>query len=576
MTRDQWARLTEPAEMIAEASYTIPKRYLCLVLVELAQPAVERWAKTRPDDWRLALGLAVMRAWCFFLATDGELAHAEWVVSSMREGAGSSASRDDAAIASVERCLRIASLPESGERATTPDGLAEAAFWCVRAVQYAQGLEGPAGRALVPLVRQRIVYTPDVERDWLPNPGIVFAGAAVLRIDGREIGDVVPRWEFETLSAERSVAFDRAQQDAEPESEAQVAYRHRVEKAVADRARQRAEEARVIARGGCLMRERPDGSRIIMCFGPPSPPPTPPPPPRPPIDIVRDDPIGLEIVRKTTARLPGQTDDQFELHARERAAQLYETRNRRPRTEAALERLAEQRRRRAAVESDTAWAPGWLVFASVLFCLFIRPLIAIALFSETTGPTMTSGVTLLFVTSVSIIMFVGEREGERITAGVGAAAISWGLSYALFAAAESTVTRLLDERDLQTPSARTKLEERIARYEKRVAEDRARASINPLSPEEREEVAWRADALADMRSDVVRLRSTSQTTERLLAALTCAPLFLLIALVLAYQASHTLAWHLLRDITRDRTPLWVHGAWPVPHTRRPNLTDARR
>jgi hypothetical protein len=150
-----------------------------------------------------------------------------------------------------------------------PDLLGGAAHFASLASQH--GLEGDASsfRAsqghLAELIRKLISYPTRRDEDWVATPGLVFAGEAMLRIDGREIGDVVRREDFTGLSAERAVAFDAAQQNPSSETPLPSGYRVHLKRLAEQQAALRARPSGCVA-SAIIVDGRRVGTRL-SCYG---------------------------------------------------------------------------------------------------------------------------------------------------------------------------------------------------------------------------------------------------------------------------------------------------------------------
>jgi hypothetical protein len=237
MTREEWERCTDPEALLRYAAPRLSRQHLCLVLCEVLQPTVARRVQAHPEEWTAAWALAVLRAWCLFLVSDRELreAQAEFdafefqptVLDRCVEGAIAAGLWPTSTIAHpytwgldvnpaafIRRAAEVASLAASFEEPHPPD-----------VAQRRSVLQRSAE-----IIRRLVPYPTTVDREWTNAPGIAWSGEFVLRIDGREVGDVVYRRDFASLSGDRAVAFDAAQRDGEPETELQVANRDFIER----------------------------------------------------------------------------------------------------------------------------------------------------------------------------------------------------------------------------------------------------------------------------------------------------------------------------------------------------------
>lgn len=222
----QWAMAVDGRELLRFAAPRIPPQHLGLVLASLAASSWRHLHAFAPGDPRPALAIAALRAWCHGEATVAELASAiEGVKQTSRAIDQRSNPAPKHAVMAIWNALEaaISSAEGRSEIPARAAGLVRAVSSVVESVVCAE-VEDANARGLITratreqqlqstatLIRRQLPWPAVASNRWEATPGLAVSGAAVLRLDGWEIGDAVTIEEFKTMSGPRAVAFDAAQ-----------------------------------------------------------------------------------------------------------------------------------------------------------------------------------------------------------------------------------------------------------------------------------------------------------------------------------------------------------------------------
>lgn len=543
MTPEGWRSSDDPRALLCFAASCIPREHLALVLAELAEATVYYWYVRYPLDWRLAWAVATLRAWCFGHATNDELERARDQVLDARvlplsDGHADQAARAAATCvvacttASLCRTMTAVVEPRDLDSMGLPDLLAGAAHFAALAAQH--GFDGDASayeathRRLADLTRRLIAFPARPNEEWLATPGLAFSGDAMLRLDGRKIGDVVPRDDFARLSAERAVAFDAAQQLADPESPLPSAHRDPPPP-----------QARL---SGCVMTPividgRQVGTRI-SCYGHP--------------EAERAAAPAPVIIKREDSR---RTID------RQGTAPQQETRARllsvRPPIDGAkraeLDRA--ERKQRAVVVPETHSAPGSRWVTAVIFALLSLAVFARVAWGGSSGDDTASFVVVALAVAAAVwvaLECIARAEKEVFTAALNTLVVAGFVGWLAVHAMGSGVRFVLDKAHLDTPGSIRRREDSLQRDRRELATRRT------------EEVRAR---LGRKQQKLAALRPVPVSVEAMLAVLVVSPLLLGFAFAISWRVSHTVAWHAVASRTPSQVPLWV-GGFP----KRPRVT----
>jgi hypothetical protein len=64
LTYAEWLAAAEPERLLEHAVPRLSAQHTCLLLATIAERAWPAWHRLHPDDWRFALSVATLRAWC--------------------------------------------------------------------------------------------------------------------------------------------------------------------------------------------------------------------------------------------------------------------------------------------------------------------------------------------------------------------------------------------------------------------------------------------------------------------------------------------------------------------------------
>lgn len=541
VTPANWLSSSDARELLGFAAPRIPREHLSLVLAEMAESTVYYWSVRYPLDWRLAWGVATLRAWCFGHASTEELKRARDLVLEAHRLPFSDSHVDQGARAAatcvvgcttvpLQRAANSIAQPVDLGFVGLPDLVADAAHHASLAVQH--GFDGEASSyaasqvRLADLIRRLIPFPALANRQWVGSPGIAFAGEVILRIDGRKIGDVVRREEFNQLSGARAVAFDAAQQDAEPESPLQFSHREQV------RLLAEAPVAPTARRTGCVMSPiMIDGVQVgtrISCYGHPELQTA----PAASVKIKKDD-EPRQPPRSIAPPLPEASATRRETRARASATA--------PRPEPA---------RPAVTTPDTKWAPGsrWLtgILFTALAAMVFGPVQHGAISGESAiragvlALSMAAGLWWLIELAVEP---KGKEEQEWLTLILAA--------FGLPAVLGSVVASVM--------GAGVRLGLDTIQYDSANGIARETASLLRAPQQVKFHRGQEAQALLRKREKrLAGLRPLPVTAEAALATFVLSPLLLLMAFTVAYRVTHTEAWHAPLSTSSTRA-LWAAG-----------------
>lgn len=216
-THDEWLGEVDGRRLIRFAASRIPAQHLGLVLASVAACGWSHVHRFAPSEWRPALALAALRAWCHGEATQTEL---ESALECLKQLRGSTDRRTNPAAHDAHAaigCALEAVLLRGTKRAVN------AAIAVVENLVCAEVEEADARgvltrdtrdqklEATAQLIRQQLPWPATASDRWELTLGLAMSGGAALRIDGWNIGDAVSLEEFGQLSGPRAVAFDAAQ-----------------------------------------------------------------------------------------------------------------------------------------------------------------------------------------------------------------------------------------------------------------------------------------------------------------------------------------------------------------------------
>jgi hypothetical protein len=220
LRESEWRTASDASTLLEHAIPRIPIRHTCLVLAHLAEVLWLDWERKLPADWRPALCLATLRAWCFNEATLAEVdaAREEARLAWHRVAPGRSRLASPypafAAVSAIRSAALYPGCEWLGEVNPKPALEVVRAFITARSVEDAKAhatneahlgggrvTESPHQRRravqrrvsayLADLIRQYVPYPSRRSTTWLVSGSIIYSGDAVLTVDGWRIVQAV-------------------------------------------------------------------------------------------------------------------------------------------------------------------------------------------------------------------------------------------------------------------------------------------------------------------------------------------------------------------------------------------------